>query len=161
MFVHLESSLRPEKGIRAGQIGQAGQVNYSASKAGLIGAAKALYFPTISLTAALGTASSELSTCCPSPVCWRWCSATAMPRGILDDPELFCDRQAVLGATYSREATTFRVFAPTARAVNVVLYDTAMQPGSTLGGLSLLMKGETLPPDTHWEGTPARKAQQG
>ena len=44
---------------------------------------------------------------------------------------------------------------------SLVLYDTTMQAGSTLGGLSLLMKGETLPPDTHWEGTPARKAQQG
>jgi len=41
---------------------------------------------------------------------------------------------------------------------SLVLYDTTMLPGSTLGGLSLLMKGETLPPDTHWEGTPARKA---
>lgn len=37
----------------------------------------------------------------------------------------------------------------------VVLYDTEMKPGSGLGALSLLMKGESLPPDTHWEGSPA------
>jgi len=53
-------------------------------------------------------------------------SAPVTPRGVLDDPELFYDRQAVLGTTYTREVTTFRVFAPTARAVNVVLYDTAI-----------------------------------
>ena len=39
----------------------------------------------------------------------------------------------------------------------VVLYDTHMEPGSTLGDLSLLMKGETLPAHTHWEGSPARR----
>lgn len=50
-------------------------------------------------------------------------SATAVPRGILDDPELFYSADAVLGATYSQEKTTFRLFAPTARAVNVILYD--------------------------------------
>lgn len=52
-------------------------------------------------------------------------SVQAAPRGILDDPVLFCDQTAVLGATYSKAATTFRVFAPTAIAVNVVLYDEA------------------------------------
>jgi carbonic anhydrase/acetyltransferase-like protein (isoleucine patch superfamily) len=36
----------------------------------------------------------------------------------------------------------------------VVLYDTEMQPGSTIGPLSLLMKGETLPPGTRWLGIP-------
>jgi pullulanase len=50
-------------------------------------------------------------------------SGDAIPRGILDDPELFYDANAVLGATYSPTATTFRVFAPTARAVRVVMYD--------------------------------------
>jgi pullulanase len=52
-------------------------------------------------------------------------SATAVPRGVLDDPELFYDANAVLGATYSPTATSFRLFAPTARAVNVILYDEA------------------------------------
>jgi non-ribosomal peptide synthetase-like protein len=40
----------------------------------------------------------------------------------------------------------------------VVLYDSEMQPGATLSGLSLLMKGETLPAWTHWEGIPARRS---
>lgn len=48
-----------------------------------------------------------------------------IPRQIIDDPELFCDRQAVLGATYSRAATTFRVFAPTATQVQVIVTDHA------------------------------------
>jgi len=39
----------------------------------------------------------------------------------------------------------------------VVLYDTRMEEGSTLGDLSLLMKGEVLPARTHWEGSPARR----
>lgn len=38
----------------------------------------------------------------------------------------------------------------------VVLYDTEMQEGSSLNSLSLLMKGEVLPPWTRWEGSPAR-----
>jgi non-ribosomal peptide synthetase-like protein len=38
----------------------------------------------------------------------------------------------------------------------VVLYDTRMEAGATLGALSLLMKGEVLPAATHWEGAPAR-----
>jgi len=41
----------------------------------------------------------------------------------------------------------------------VVLYDTRMDEGALLGPLSLLMKGETLPAGTRWEGSPAQ--QQG
>jgi non-ribosomal peptide synthetase-like protein len=37
----------------------------------------------------------------------------------------------------------------------VVLYDTAMQTGATLAPLSVLMKGESLPPLTGWFGIPA------
>jgi non-ribosomal peptide synthetase-like protein len=37
----------------------------------------------------------------------------------------------------------------------VVLYDTHMEAGARLGDLSLLMKGETLPAGTAWEGSPA------
>jgi non-ribosomal peptide synthetase-like protein len=36
----------------------------------------------------------------------------------------------------------------------LVLYDAEMGAGASLGPLSLLMKGERLPPATHWEGTP-------
>jgi non-ribosomal peptide synthetase-like protein len=39
---------------------------------------------------------------------------------------------------------------------SIVLYDTKMEPGSQLHGLSLLMKGETLPTATHWQGIPAQ-----
>lgn len=41
----------------------------------------------------------------------------------------------------------------------VVLYDTQMLPGSSLGPVSLLMKGEALPAGTAWEGCPARPEQ--
>jgi non-ribosomal peptide synthetase-like protein len=36
----------------------------------------------------------------------------------------------------------------------VVLYDTEMQAGASIGPLSLLMKGEILPPHTRWLGIP-------
>lgn len=39
---------------------------------------------------------------------------------------------------------------------SVILYDAKMLPHSTLGNLSLIMKGETLPSHTHWEGIPAQ-----
>jgi non-ribosomal peptide synthetase-like protein len=41
---------------------------------------------------------------------------------------------------------------------SIVLYDTRMEADSALGELSMLMKGETLPAGTHWEGSPARPA---
>jgi non-ribosomal peptide synthetase-like protein len=41
-------------------------------------------------------------------------------------------------------------------AGSLVLYDTRMEPGSALGELSLLMKGEVLPAGTKWQGSPAR-----
>ena len=41
----------------------------------------------------------------------------------------------------------------------LVLYDTKMETGATLGALSLLMKGETLPANTHWTGIPARREE--
>lgn len=46
-----------------------------------------------------------------------------LPRGILADPDKFYDKDVVLGATWSPEQTTFRVFAPTADRVFVILYD--------------------------------------
>ncbi|MGA2233010.1 MAG: Pls/PosA family non-ribosomal peptide synthetase, partial [Tepidisphaeraceae bacterium] len=47
----------------------------------------------------------------------------------------------------------------TVGAESVVLYDSIMQAGSSLGPLSLLMKGETLPAGTGWEGTPAQASK--
>lgn len=45
-------------------------------------------------------------------------------------------------------------------AGSVVLYDSRLEAGTTLHDLSLVMKGESLPPNTRWEGTPARPASQ-
>jgi non-ribosomal peptide synthetase-like protein len=42
--------------------------------------------------------------------------------------------------------------------MSVVLYDTEMKCGSSIAPLSLLMKGETLPPHTTWIGIPTRQA---
>jgi non-ribosomal peptide synthetase-like protein len=47
----------------------------------------------------------------------------------------------------------------TVGASAVVLYDSVMRDGSALGPLSLLMKGETLPAASSWEGSPARRVQ--
>jgi non-ribosomal peptide synthetase-like protein len=41
--------------------------------------------------------------------------------------------------------------------MGIVLYGTKMQAGSALGPLSVLMKGETLPPLTHWHGIPCER----
>lgn len=41
-------------------------------------------------------------------------------------------------------------------ADSIVLYDARMEDDSQLGDLSMLMKGETLPTGTRWEGSPAR-----
>jgi non-ribosomal peptide synthetase-like protein len=41
----------------------------------------------------------------------------------------------------------------------IVLYDSAIEADAQLGDLSVLMKGETLPAGTSWEGSPARPAQ--
>ncbi|MEX0643113.1 MAG: Pls/PosA family non-ribosomal peptide synthetase, partial [Pirellulales bacterium] len=40
--------------------------------------------------------------------------------------------------------------------MGVVLYDTVMRPGSSIDSLSLLMKGEKLPPNSRWHGIPTR-----
>lgn len=39
---------------------------------------------------------------------------------------------------------------------SIVLYNTVMEKNSTLGNFSLLMKGETLPANTSWQGIPAQ-----
>lgn len=44
---------------------------------------------------------------------------------------------------------------------SVVLYDTKMHAYSTLGNLSLLVKGESLPAHTDWEGVPAQVLRDG
>jgi non-ribosomal peptide synthetase-like protein len=44
-------------------------------------------------------------------------------------------------------------------SVAIVLYDTIMEPDSSLGNLSMLMKGESLPAASSWVGSPARMAE--
>ena len=46
-------------------------------------------------------------------------------------------------------------------SMSLVLYDTKLEPGSSVDDLSLVMKGETLPADTHWTGIPGRRLEQG
>ena len=49
----------------------------------------------------------------------------------------------------------------TVGASAIVLYDSVMEPGSLLDDLSMLMKGETLPANTAWQGSPARRRKLG
>ena len=69
-------------------------------------------------------------------------SVRLVPRAILADTNLFYDGAAVLGATYADKGTTFRVFAPTARAVQVVIYDQATgNKGRTIQAMRAIGKG--------------------
>ncbi len=69
-------------------------------------------------------------------------AARVVPRGVLDDTNEFYDAHALLGATYRPEGTTFRVFAPMARTVEVVIYDAATgDKGRTPHDLHLAGKG--------------------
>ncbi len=47
----------------------------------------------------------------------------------------------------------------TVGSLAIVLYDSRLEADSQLGDLSVLMKGETLPAGTSWEGSPARPAR--
>lgn len=42
-------------------------------------------------------------------------------------------------------------------SMSLVLYDTRLEPGSSVDDLSLVMKGETLPANTNWTGIPGRR----
>ena len=69
-------------------------------------------------------------------------SVRLVPRAILADTNMFFDGAAVLGATYTAEGTTFRVFAPTARAVQVVIYNQATgNKGRTVRAMHATGKG--------------------
>jgi pullulanase len=64
------------------------------------------------------------------------------PRGILDNRELYFDQNARLGADYTSQSTTFRIFAPTAKSVSLVLYDEATgDKGRTVQPLEQRSKG--------------------
>ena len=44
---------------------------------------------------------------------------------------------------------------------SIILYDTEVGDGVTLGPLTLVAKGERLPPGTRWEGAPAASTEEG
>lgn len=62
---------------------------------------------------------------------------------------LFEDRVMKMSNLYIGKNTTIG-------PMSVVLYDSSMKNGAVLDGLSLLMKGETLPSSSAWFGIPAR-----
>ncbi len=66
---------------------------------------------------------------------------------------LFEDR--VLKASYLRVGSWCDI-----GAYSVVLYESAMEEGSQLDALSLLMKGERLPAGTSWTGIPAKSREK-
>jgi len=76
----------------------------------------------------------------------------ALNLGATIQTHLFEDR--VMKADYLRIGTGCTV-----GNLAVVLYSTHMQRGSTLGPLSLLMKGETLPAASNWVGIPSEPKQ--
>ncbi len=65
---------------------------------------------------------------------------------------LFEDRvMKVSGVTIGRRATV--------GSLAITLYDSVIEDDAQLGDLSVLMKGETLPAGTAWEGSPAQPAR--
>ena len=45
-------------------------------------------------------------------------------------------------------------------SMSLILYDTRLEAGSSVDDLSLVMKGETLPANTHWSGIPSRRMER-
>ncbi|MGD9212019.1 MAG: hypothetical protein PVI90_14650, partial [Desulfobacteraceae bacterium] len=71
----------------------------------------------------------------------------ALNMGVVVQNHLFEDR--IMKSSYLKIGNECSV-----GNMSVVLYDTEMQQGASIGPLSLLMKGETLPPFTRWLGIP-------
>ena len=78
---------------------------------------------------------------------WQERPAPLPPRDRPDNREFPFNADAVLGATYSTESTTFRLFAPTAGAVRVILHDEAT------GGAGRTETPMTPADNGIWEGT--------
>lgn len=74
----------------------------------------------------------------------------ALNMGVVVQNHLFEDR--IMKSSYLRIGEECSV-----GNMSVVLYDSEMQRGSSIGSLSLLMKGETLPPNTRWIGIPTKQ----
>ncbi|MBN2296561.1 MAG: amino acid adenylation domain-containing protein [Pirellulales bacterium] len=71
----------------------------------------------------------------------------ALNLGVVVQNHLFEDR--IMKSSYLRIGDECSV-----GNMSVVLYDTEMEAGATIGPLSLLMKGETLPQSSRWLGIP-------
>ncbi|WP_203309306.1 Pls/PosA family non-ribosomal peptide synthetase [Sphingomonas beigongshangi] len=67
---------------------------------------------------------------------------------------LFEDRVMKVSGVSVRDRATIGSYA-------IVLYDAEIGEDAQLGDLSVVMKGETLPPGTSWEGSPARLVRNG
>ncbi len=67
------------------------------------------------------------------------------PRGILDHGDMYFDGSAHLGAIYQPQSTTFRLFAPTAASVSLVLYD------ESTGGKGRVVQSLLPQPKGLWE----------
>ncbi|MES2057184.1 MAG: Pls/PosA family non-ribosomal peptide synthetase [Pseudomonadota bacterium] len=67
---------------------------------------------------------------------------------------LFEDRVMKVSGVTVRDRATIGSYA-------IVLYDAEIGEDAQIGDLSVVMKGETLPPGTSWEGSPARLARNG
>jgi non-ribosomal peptide synthetase-like protein len=74
----------------------------------------------------------------------------ALNLGVVVQNHLFEDR--IMKSSYLRIGDECSV-----GNMSVVLYDTEMSQASSIGPLSLLMKGETLAPNTRWIGIPTRQ----
>jgi non-ribosomal peptide synthetase-like protein len=74
----------------------------------------------------------------------------ALNLGVVVQNHLFEDR--IMKSSYLRIGDECSV-----GNMSVVLYDTEMERGASISSLSLLMKGETLPPNTKWIGIPTQQ----
>jgi non-ribosomal peptide synthetase-like protein len=74
----------------------------------------------------------------------------ALNEGVVVQNHLFEDR--IMKSSYIKIGNECSV-----GNMTVIIYDTKMEQGSSVGPLSLLMKGETLPPFTKWIGIPTSR----
>lgn len=92
-----------------------------------------------------------------------YCETNAIAEfDLIDIGDDVCINHHTLIQTHLYEDRIFKVSQLTIRAgcnvgINsIILYDTLMEENSSLGNLSLLMKGERLPANTRWAGIPAQ-----
>jgi len=77
----------------------------------------------------------------------------ALNLGVVVQNHLFEDR--IMKSSYLRIGDECSV-----GNMSVVLYDSEMKQGASIGSLSLLMKGETLPAQTRWIGIPTSQVRE-